>query len=630
MRTATLLIPVFIALAFGACVDPDATFHDGAVEQCKAGQTKCNGEKYEYCENGQWKTKDCKALNESCVEGVGCRLCDPDAKFCKGQVGYQCNKDGTKSTKLIICREDQQCIQGKCFNMCDLPLSQRSNVGCVFWSVDLPNEYYCMSIDGGATCLTYGCAACQQFSVVIANTSRYKALITIEANEAKPGEKPKLKKVAQQYVEKESLRTFNLPMREVDCSTWKKDKAGRLRRKGSSYSCLSSTAYRIKSSYPVVAYQFNPIKNDFSNGASLLIPENGLDTKYLVMGWSTTNPIAIPMPGQAIEGVPDFTNVTIIGTRESTKVDVTLTHNIQGSPDKKVKATKKGQTISFNLGPFDVLNLNSIQDLGNITGDQTGTRIEANKPVAVFSGGQRASVPVSIKDYNPKPPEPSGKYDVCCTEHFEQQMFPISSLGKVFAITRTPIRSTSSPEPDFYRILATKDNTTVKTNLTNFPKFTLKKGQQANFWSVKDFTVESDQPIMIGQFAVAQGFLDNYSGAGGDPEFVVFPPVEQYRKDYIFLTPTTFTNDYVIIGAPSGALVELDGNKVSSEFGGICKTFTIGTIKTKTYKAIRCPVKDGVHRIKSSEPVGIMVYGYYSVGSYGYPGGADVKQINLK
>ena len=330
-------------------------------------------------------------------------------------------------------------------------------------------------------------------------------------------------------------------------------------------------------------------------------------------------------------GIPDYTNITVVGVKDGTEVEVTVAHPVQASKDNKVPATKKGGTIKVQLGAFDVLNINSIQDLGNVTGDLTGSRVKATKPVVVFSAAQRASVPYSIKDYNPKPPEPSGKYDVCCTEHFEQQMFPLSSLGKVFAVTRTPIRSSSTVEPDFYRILATEDGTEIKTSLSNFPKFSLKKGQQANFWSTGDFTVESSKPIMIGQYAVAQGYVDNYStGAGGDPEFVVFPPVEQYRKDYIFLTPTTFTKDYVIIAAPTGALVELDGNKVNSEFGGICKTFTIGTIFKKTYKAIRCPVKDGVHRIKSSEPVGIMVYGYYSVGSYGYPGGADVKQINLK
>jgi len=219
--------------------------------------------------------------------------------------------------------------------------------------------------------------------------------------------------------------------------------------------------------------------------------------------------------------------------------------------------------------------------------------------------------------------------DFCCTEHFEQQMFPISSLGKNFAITRTPVRSTGPMiEPDFYRILATEDGTTIKTNLGNFPKFTLKTGEQANFWSTTSFVLESDKPIMIAQYAVAQGYLDNYK-TGGDPEFVVFPPVEQYRKDYIFLTPPTFDADYVVISTKTGATVELDGKKVSGEFNTLCHRQPAGTINNIKYVALTCTVQDGVHHIKASDKVGIMVYGYYSVGSYGYPGGADVRRINI-
>jgi hypothetical protein len=34
--------------------------------------------------------------------------------------------------------------------------------------------------------------------------------------------------------------------------------------------------------------------------------------------------------------------------------------------------------------------------------------------------------------------------------------------------------------------------------------------------------------------------------------------------------------------------------------------------------------------VEDNTTVGAMVYGYYGVGSYGYPGGADVKQINIE
>ena len=58
--------------------------------------------------------------------------------------------------------------------------------------------------------------------------------------------------------------------------------------------------------------------------------------------------------------------------------------------------------------------------------------------------------------------------------------------------------------------------------------------------------------------------------------------------------------------------------------------------------AIRCPLSepmpgdeglqdDGVHTIESAngEPVGLVVYGWDSFVSYGYPGGANVDLINI-
>jgi hypothetical protein len=610
------------------CADFQTTT-DGGGPQCVTGEKKCEDSRWMVCTGGRWVIEDCGKDNKSCIDGLGCRLCVPNSKYCKGLDAYQCSADGNSEKKLKTCRPDQQCALGECFDFCDLPQSNRSNVGCEFWAVDLPNEYYCMSIDGGATCMTYGCAACQQFSVAIANTSGYNVTITVDGNLAKPGEPLKVAQVRQVTVGPDSLEVIDLPMREVDCSEWYKDKNNRLRRKGESYTCLSSTAYRIRASYPVVAYQFNPIVNEFSNGASLLIPINGLDKDYYILGWSTANPIAMPMPGQAIEGVPDRTNITVVGVEDNTQVDVTLTHPTQASKDDKIPAGKKGDTISVTLGPFDVLNINSNQDLGNMTGDLTGSLVKADKPVAVFSAAQRALVPgFPLSIYNPKPPEPGEGYDVCCTEHFEQQMLPISSLGKSFIITRSPIRSKGSPEPDFYRILGTEDGTKITTNLSDFPSFNIDNGQVADFWATKGFTVSSDKPIMIAQYAVCQGFMDSYT-VGGDPEFVVFPPVEQYRKEYIFLTPTTFSKDYVVIGAPSAAVITLDDKEISGEFKTLCTQYSIGKLGTTDYVSYHCDVADGVHRVGSTEAVGIMVYGYYSVGSYGYPGGADVKQINI-
>lgn len=615
-----------------ACAETSPPPGDVGVP-CEAGAERtCTNNVHRACIKGKWVEEDCGTL--SCFVDHGCRSCSPGTGYCDGQDTFQCADDGSSATKTGTCKPEEECVAGNCIDLCTTADQKRSNVGCHFWAVDLPNEYSCVSIDGGATCgFLYGCAACQQFAVAVTNTSTYPVNVLVEINEAAPGEPIKLKKVEEKVVPKFGVGLFLLPMREVDCTIWEKDTTGRLRRKNDSQSCLSSKAYRITSSYPVVVYQFNPLVNDFSNGASLLIPRNGLDKDYLVLGWSTTNPISLPIPGQAIEGTPDYTNVTIIGTEEDTDVEVTPTHMIQASADGKIPAAKAGETFTVKIGPFDVLNINSLQDFGNITGDLTGTRVRASKKVAVFSGAQRASVPVSLDSYTPKPNWPYDPKSTCCTEHFEQQMFPISALGKRFAISRTPVRAKSGAEPDFYRILATEDGTQIKTTLSNFPTFTLNTGQQANFWSDKGFTIESNKPLMIGQYAASQGYVGDWKpGSGGDPEFVVFPPVEQYRKDYVFLTPPSFTKNYVVIATPTGNSVQLDGQFVAKEFSTTCDTQALGAIDGQDYQQITCELSPagGPHRLTATNPVGIMAYGYYNVGSYGFPGGADVREINIK
>ncbi|HEY3356731.1 MAG TPA: IgGFc-binding protein [Polyangia bacterium] len=598
-----------------------------------ADHSYCDNTVHHSCVGGHWKTQDCGS--GVCVAESGCQACLGGTKYCEGSDVYECNADGSSGTYLSTCAEFEKCVLGGCLSACaDLT---RSNVGCEFWAIDLPNDYQCISMNGGATCdpITYGCGACQQFAVVVTNTSDFVVNVKVELNNAGPGEPLALETVEEKQVGPRLLAIFNLPMREVDCTEWYTDTSGKMRRRNDTTTCLSSKAYRVTSDYPIVAYQFNPIVNVYSNAASLLIPTNGLDTDYYVLSWSTTNPIKMPIPGQSIEGIPDYMNVTIAGVYPGTHVQVTTAHQTQGSPDGgvPVAAASAGETITVNLGPFDVLNIESRQDLQHPTGDFTGTRVVSDYPVAVFSGGQRSIVPDATDSYNP--PAPAAAGDLCCTEHFEQQMFPVSSLGTKFVITRSPIRSTGAPEPDFYRILATKPGTVVTTNLANFPTLNIDAGKYARLWATEDFTIISNEPIMIAQYIVSEQYMDSYN-TGGDGKYILFPPAEQHRPTYVFLVPTTFPKDYVVIAAPEGTQVLLDGTDVGGEITSLCEKHPAGILDTVSYNAIRCPVEDGPHTIDATDssgagiPVGISVYGYGNVSSYAYPGGADVKQINMQ
>jgi len=173
-------------------------------------------------------------------------------------------------------------------------------------------------------------------------------------------------------------------------------------------------------------------------------------------------------------------------------------------------------------------------------------------------------------------------------------------------------------------VLASKDGTLVRTSLDPpYDQFMLDAGQHKTFYAYSGFTVEATGgAIMLGQYLVSQ---DLVPGGIGDPSFMVFPAVDQYRDHYVFLVPTTFQDNYMVVVLPVGATLDLDN---SGEFPPQCDTRNIGTIGGKMYKQVTCHLNAGVHRIKTSEPSGLSVYGYYAVGSYDYCGGSDVDIIN--
>ncbi len=580
---------------------------------CTAGEMSCAGRDVTMCVDGVFEPTETCPADRVCVPGLGCRTCSPGGRFCVGNEVHICNDTGDGSTATEVCAPDEACRSGVCQNACDAAREDRSTVGCEYYAVDLDNEYG----EGFFGGFDLSDAASQQFAVVLANPSDVTVSVEVEQNDAPYGSAPSPTTVGTYSIAPQSLVRIDLPQREVDGSF-----EGHNEGPGT---FLSSQAYHITTNFPVVAYQFNPIVQDFSNDASLMIPVTGLDTHYRVLGWPTANPIPPPPPLPAIPGIPDHSSVTIIGTQESTEVRVTLGGKIVGD-GMDIPAGEPGDVVTVTLGPYDVLNLES----RDIPGDLTGTVVESSAPVAVFSGGERGIAPV---DTDRIPTPPGGRPDDwCCTEHLEEQVFPTTAWGKDFVITRSPVRGATWREPDIYRIMADKDGTTVTTGLASpDDSFTLNAGEWRELYAQDGFILRADKPISIEQILVSQGWVDDWKpGHGGDPSMILFPPYEQYRDNYVFLVPDTFSANYVVVAMPQGTNVELDGRDVNGdEFMALCTYEEVGAIDGTTYIAATCPVDGGTHRLESTLPVGIMVYGYYNVGSYGYAGGSNLTRINF-
>jgi hypothetical protein len=551
------LVAVVASLVAAACPSaPPRTM--GSL--CVPGNQQCSENRFETCasDGASWVTSiDCGEQDLLCFPQVGCKKCSPGALQCGGD-GFdivRCSGDGDSLQTLGRCEPEngELCSgEGTCENACDVTRAQRSYEGCEYWAVDLDN----------AVTNDLGPAAAQQYSIVITNPLEIPASVKVEVNDAPPGEPPILREVASTFLDRVvgggDLKTINLDAREVDCSTDP-------RRNDGSGTCLSSHAFHITSTAPIVAYQFNPLENVavFSNDASLLLPQSALGQDYLVLSWPQT--LAITSESATNGGTNLRAFLTIVGSEEATGVSVRLSTSTL--PGNGIPAGHAGDELQFTLGPFDVVNL----ETDGFMADFTGSQIKASKPIAVFTGSEASDAPLfttlATRD--------------CCADHLEEQLFPETAFGHTYVATKSPRRSfyvhtagwdvaVNETEPEDWRILATvgefSSGTLVHTNLPPpNDEISLGRGQFVTLESGRDFVIWSDKPIAVGQLQTGQQTTGipttTPSGQripGGDPSFTVLPPVEQWKSKYVFLVPNKYHFDFLLIGMPKGTEILYD------------------------------------------------------------------------
>lgn len=622
----------FGLLSVAACGSEDRNFANGAKADASAGEQfgcgSCEGTKYKECDaKGAFvATREC--FPKECVTGRGCLTCTPGKDSCVGNEVHKCGDDGEPGALIEKCdaAAGLVCSGGKCKTPCEAAADKPSYLGCEFWAVDLDNEY-----SPGLLAFPPNDAAGAPWGVALSNPSETTAIVTIEKNDGALGAGLDVKSVTTLKVAPSSLEEVQLPTRDVDGTTNGKNNGPG--------TWLSSNAYRITSNVPIIVYQFNTLRHTFSNDASLLLPRAALGTEHRVVGWPAANPIETEFPADPDmpkQDAPmyDRSYVTIVGTQPGTKVRVIAGGDI--APGGPIKETKAGETIEIDLGPFDVLNLEStvpkmsFEDFSSFQklttmqrglGELTGTVVSSNAPVVVFTGTERSiAFGDREKDAPPGWSSNSGE-NGCTTDHVEEQIVPATAIGRTYLVTRSPIRSAGWTEPDVVRFMGLAAPSTIKTNLpAPNDSFVLQPNEIKDVITKQDFTVEASEPVIVAQMLVAQCFS---TANVGDSSLSLMPPVDQLRGEYVFLTPKSWQTNYAVFGIPDGATVKIDGN----DLPGDCQTAPVGTLLGQSYTTKRCAVSEGVHRVTSDKPLSLMVYGFAPHGSYAYVGGADVKPI---
>jgi hypothetical protein len=587
----------------------------GGDGSCTEGDTRCDGVVYESCADGVWVgEEDCAESGLVCDEDLGCVECLPGRRYCDDQRSMLCDPDGSGGTLAEDCSATYGTwcddVTGMCVNECAVAAAERSNIGCEYWAVDLDNSESPLDFAAGG-----------QFAVVVANVNTtYTADVWVYRDLNGPGEPVEEEQVDFATVDPGTLYVFRLPRYDVDGVDTTPDYDD------GPQTAITTRTYRVVSSVPVVAYQFNTIDQVFSNAASLLLPTTALGMLYHVVTWPPANPIRIPA---AALPTPNRCYVTIVANQDGTTVNVTPTWAIEASIEPlpegflAVDALEANETYEFVLNRYEVLHLENRENarLTDPSPDLTGTIVESSAPVTVFTGQDLAGV----GDEEPGWCTPE-MHCTCCMEHMEMQVIPKTAMGKRFVVSHSPWRNTGRyVEPDYFRVLAVRDGTHVTTTLDDHPTIELNANEWFDFKAKTGFVVEStDFPIQVVQYLTTHQRTEDDIG---DPEMIPVPAVEQRRGYYLFTTGEGFSENWAVVSMPDGTAATIDGADVADT----CDDWTDGTLGGVTYRAYYCAITEDVHVVDAGDaPVGVTVYGYYEAGSYGYPAGSDLREIFLE
>lgn len=486
---------------------------------------------------------------------------------------------------------------------CEEAVAKRSYVGCEYWPTVTPNSEL------------FGPFA---FAVAIANPGAKTANVHVTRGGSK---------IVDVQVGPGELRSVELP--------W----VGALRQsvsgKGLESALVADGAYRLSSSVPVVAYQFNPVdfaaKDTFSytNDASLLLPTSALRGEYRVLAWPTHH---YTVGGSSRwSDQPGFVAVT--AAVDGTTVEITSTAHVRAGTG--VAAIGAGGKGTWRLDAGDVLVLESADlpsgaspapgepcvtrslSQGTFTlcpsppsYDLSGSRIEADRPVQVIAGHDCAMIP----------------YDSFACDHLEESLLPVDALGNQYVVaapevaTNTMGTAGTTPDATVVRVLSAADGNVVHVEPPGVQKdVTLAAGAWIEIGpTTSDLVVTGTRKLLVAQYMVGENWKGR-SGTAGDPSQSSAVPTAQYRVSYSFFAPASYTYNFVNVVARTGTRVKLDGQSLPPS--------SFAPIGASGWSVLRWPVSGRAHAMTGDAPFGITVYGYGAYTSYMYPGGLDLATI---
>ena len=304
--------------------------------------------------------------------------------------------------------------------------------------------------------------------------------------------------------------------------------------------------------------------------------------------------------------VNTYAEIGIVAAADNTVLSITPTQTITVG----TTSVSAGATGQITLNRRDTLLLRSLDDL-------TGTRVESNKQISFFSGHECTFIPDGI---------------YACDILLEQ-LPPVQSWGTRFATAPLLARTAY----DRFRIIAGDLATHViiqclqangatgysaEVDLNSYAYHPVDIPSTDFCW------IEGTQKILLIQFSVGSD-ADNVPS---DPFMAMVPPVDQYSNSYTLATVPSVVQTYthylnILIPEAFYQLDQIFLNGVALSGSTVVSISRYGITQVR---AVRTTVSEGVQTLYHTNPLaqlGVIIYGFGSYNSYGYPGGIGVQVI---
>ena len=244
---------------------------------------------------------------------------------------------------------------------------------------------------------------------------------------------------------------------------------------------------------------------------------------YTAAPRSTDGYLALPISSfgfrYIVASYPPYQNseFAIVATKNQTRVNINFPTNVTFGDVTYLP----NENYTITLQQLQAYQFQSNQDL-------TGTIINADQPIGVFSGDKCANV----------------RNGTTACDHLVEQLVPVTSWDTQYVSMYIYGRRNIS---SLYRVIAGQDNVDVAIIASSKRRMNMNIAKQGNFI---EFLGDIDAPVVIRcsqRCAVYQynqgGSLDNTQY---DPFLTTVPGLSQFYRDYLFNGPTMSGTNYII------------------------------------------------------------------------------------